>query len=357
MSTPLLYLIFSFFSSTPLPLHFTLHPFFSQGMSLEEFKFIYLMEYGHRTLGRVIGLVFGGGMAYFLSRGRVPIKSGLAKMLGVLMGLGAFQGFIGWWMVRSGLDPEANKVKAHVSPYRLATHLISAFVLYTMLMATGLRCYHGKTRVLLNGIRQKAGSKGLNSFTHATAGLVLLTAFSGAFVAGNDAGLIYNDFPLMGGRLVPSDLINPYLTPSWKNVFENPTFVQFTHRCLALSTTIGVVGTWWLSRGRAGAVTTPAIKRASNLLLAALTLQVTLGITTLLGHVPVPLAAGHQAGALVLLTAATNMMFVLMNPVVAGTVASAAVVGGSSSALAALLGITVVKANTDVYEREVERLE
>ncbi len=184
------------------------------GMTMEEFKFIYHMEYGHRTLGRIIGLAFGGPLVYFLASKRVRLSSPLAKRLGVLFLLGGGQGLIGWWMVKSGLDLPDNSTVAKVSPYRLATHLISAFALYCVLMYTGLRCLHGKSKLFdAMGKKVRLGSGALRHSAHAVASLAFLTAFSGAFVAGNEAGLIYNEWPLMGGSFIPSDLINPYVQP------------------------------------------------------------------------------------------------------------------------------------------------
>lgn len=129
--------------------------------------------------------------------------------------------------------------------------------------------------------------------------LVGLTAFSGAFVAGNHAGLIYDEFPTMGGTLVPSDLWNPYIQPAWRNVFEHDTMVQFNHRVLAMLTLTSVIGLYGASRRL---VLPSNARRAANHMLAMAGVQVGLGISTLLMHVPVPLASLHQMGSLTLLT-------------------------------------------------------
>ena len=288
-------------------------------MSLDEFKFIYHMEYGHRTLGRIIGLAYALPFAYFLATKRVSLKTGLGKGLLVALGLGALQGGIGWWMVKSGLTEEDNKVKAKVSPYRLATHLITAFTLFTLLSVLGLRAGHGSVATYLRNTRVKAqdylASYNPTSLAHTLAAMTFFTAASGAFVAGNEAGLVYNEFPMMGGQWIPDDIINPYMDPAWKNVFENSVTVQFIHRCLAVSTwSIAVITAL---RCGLNPTTLPKITTAAHVAAGAATMQATLGISTLLMAVPVHLAATHQAGAMVLLACAIRLMFLTKNPVFA----------------------------------------
>ena len=140
-------------------------------------------------------------------------------------------------------------------------------------------------------------------------GFVLLTIASGGFVAGLKAGFTYNTFPLMNGQWVPDGLL--LMEPLWRNLFENITTVQFNHRLLAIGVAVAVVTFWWLARRRASA---PEVRLALDLLLAAVVLQVSLGITTLLLAVPIPLAAAHQAGAVILLSAVINAADQLRRP-------------------------------------------
>eukprot|EP00466_Bigelowiella_natans_P015130 jgi/Bigna1/85155/estExt_fgenesh1_pg.C_20319 len=201
-------------------------------LSLAEFKWIWFMEWGHRMAGRATGMVFGIPLLYFGMRGMIP-KRLAPRMAGLLL-LGGSQGLIGWWMVRSGLnDKERFGGEGRVSPYRLAAHLSMAFILYTALFNTaiGLSTAHKvanmspSARLYAQALIEKVpaslriGSVGLAS-------LVGLTAFSGAFVAGNHAGMVYDEFPTMGGKLLPDDIVNPFLEPKWRNIFEHDTMVQ-----------------------------------------------------------------------------------------------------------------------------------
>ena len=166
-----------------------------KSMTLDEFKYIYAWEYGHRMLGRVVGLAFGLPLAYFWTRGRLTpwLKP---RALG-LLGLGGCQGLVGWWMVRSGLNtdllPERQKQDVRVSPYRLATHLTMAFVTYSGLIWCGLETLGSKQAV---GAGLKHAAK-LTPIARGAACLTLVTAISGAFVAGNDAGMAFNVWPYM----------------------------------------------------------------------------------------------------------------------------------------------------------------
>eukprot|EP00465_Bigelowiella_longifila_P001732 CAMPEP_0185252280 /NCGR_PEP_ID=MMETSP1359-20130426/1422_1 /TAXON_ID=552665 /ORGANISM="Bigelowiella longifila, Strain CCMP242" /LENGTH=228 /DNA_ID=CAMNT_0027834407 /DNA_START=105 /DNA_END=791 /DNA_ORIENTATION=- len=174
----------------------------------------------------------------------------------------------------------------------------------------------------------RIGSVGLAS-------LVGLTAFSGAFVAGNHAGMIYDEFPTMGGKLLPDDIVNPFLEPKWRNIFEHDTMVQWNHRVLAM-TTLGAVTSMYLASLR---LPLPSNARvASHLMMAMSTVQVSLGISTLLLHVPVPLASAHQMGSLTLLTlslwfAHTLRPLAPVSVATAATTAAAATSGRTSAAL------------------------
>ncbi len=316
-------------------------------MSLDDFKFIYRMEFSHRLLGRSLGIVFAVPFAYFAVKGRVN-RSLLAR-LALAFTAGGAQGAVGWWMVRSGLETDtlhssAHNGSVHVSPYRLAAHLLSAFAIYSLLLSTAMRVHPSTFSAPLHA----SGADGISSpaaravaeffsspalrrvriLSALTLGAVGLTVASGAFVAGNEAGLVYNEFPLMGGSLWPSDMVNPYLKPAWRNGFENSTAVQWHHRVLAITTATLALTTAavTLRAGKSAQVTalirqsTQVAERYARLhrgaiaITAAVTLQVSLGIITLLLHVPVPLATAHQTGSMLLLTAALYLLACTRNP-------------------------------------------
>jgi cytochrome c oxidase assembly protein subunit 15 len=258
------------------------------GMSLGDFQTIYLWEYVHRLWGRLIGFVYALPFLYFLVRGRIPRR--LAWPLAGIFALGAAQGGLGWWMVKSGL---ADRIE--VSQYRLTAHLALALVIYAATLWTALGLLANPSPAP----REREGEGWLRRASEAVLALVGLTIVAGGFVAGLNAGLIYNTFPLMDGRVVPADYAQ--LEPFVRNWFENVAAVQFDHRLLAM-TTVGAVIVLWVAARRA-ALPTPA-RHALHALLAVALLQVALGISTLLLVVPIPLAAAHQAGAVLLLTAA-----------------------------------------------------
>jgi cytochrome c oxidase assembly protein subunit 15 len=256
-------------------------------MTLAGFKQIFFWEYLHRLWARLIGVVFAAPFLYFLLRGRIPRR--LAPRLAGLFVLGGLQGALGWYMVRSGL---AGRIE--VSQYRLAAHLAMAVVIYAATLWVALDLLwphvtpaHGRGHVAL---RRGASS---------VLGLVFLTLIAGAFVAGLRAGYIDNTFPLMEGSFVPPGYAP--LTPLWRSWFEDPTTAQFDHRLLAELTWAAVVALWLY--GLRADLPRPA-RAALHALAAMATLQAALGISTLLLVVPLPLAVAHQAGALLLLTAA-----------------------------------------------------
>lgn len=262
-------------------------------MTLEQFKSIYWMEYLHRMWGRTIGAVFFLPAGAFWALGY--LRPAMKKRVVALGGLLAAQGLMGWYMVKSGLEekhPDAYDKTPRVSNLRLAAHLGVAFVFYSLLFRSSLD--H------LLPAQPLAFDRRIVSFLrfgHAAKGLVLLTALSGALVAGIEAGLVYNSFPKMADRWIPTDLLA--FEPKWKNFFENPTTVQFDHRLLGESVFCAVLILYLRSRQL------PLPRRARlamNAVLAATCLQVGLGITTLLTYVPTELAASHQAGALTVLT-------------------------------------------------------
>lgn len=251
------------------------------GMSLDEYKEIFWLEYLHRLWGRVIGIAFALPFAFFLIKGW--LNRPLILRLAFLLVLGGLQGAIGWWMVKSGLVDRPD-----VSQYRLATHLIMAFLIIAFALWTALDLLSKKTCAV-------------SSFTSGYASMIVVvvfvTVFSGALVAGLNAGMIYNTFPLMQGQLFPPEGFA--MTPWYKNFFEDLATVQFQHRMLAILSALLVLGFWY-----AGRTLQPEWRTRANVMLGVVALQVAMGISTLLLVVPIPLAAAHQAGAVLLLIAA-----------------------------------------------------
>ena len=264
----------------------------NRGMTLAAFKDIYWLEYLHRLWGRLIGAVFLLPLVWFWLRGR--LRGPLLRRLLALFALGALQGVLGWVMVESGLEDRPD-----VSQYRLTAHLGLALLIYALMLETAF--------ALLVGGREE----GRRPPWPATVILVLafLVILSGGLVAGLDAGFAYNTFPLMEGRWVPAEILG--LSPLWLNPFENIATVQFQHRVLAILLLAGVLGYW--AAAMAGAVV-PGRRMPVHLLLGAALSQVLLGVATLVSVVLLPLAAAHQAGAVLLLTAAIWARHALERP-------------------------------------------
>ncbi|KAG6542061.1 hypothetical protein Mapa_016525 [Marchantia paleacea] len=283
----------------------------NKGMSLEQFKFIYWMEYAHRMWGRGLGLVFAGPFAYFIAKGYITRPLGLR--LSALMAMGAGQGFVGWWMVKSGLEePETEYAQPRVSPYRLAAHLTSAFVIYSGLFWTALSVAMPEPPSAANKLMLDA-SRRIRALALPVAGLVGLTAVSGAFVAGNDAGHAYNTFPKMGDTWIPEGIFE--MTPFIRNFFENTATVQMDHRILAVTTLTSIGGLWLAARPLP---LNPAVNIILDATLGMAVLQVSLGVSTLLMYVPVSLGSAHQAGALTLFTVVLTLLHALRRPSPAG---------------------------------------
>ncbi len=254
------------------------------GMDLHGFKSIYWFEYSHRLLGRTIGTVFLLPFLYFLFRRKLSAR--LVPRLGFAFVLGGLQGLLGWYMVQSGLVDNP-----HVSQYRLVAHLSLALVIYAYLLWLLYELVFPPADT--SGDR----AAGLKTAALLLLGLVATTIVSGGFVAGLKAGHAYNTFPKMGDHLLPP--AGWALQPGWRNLFENIATVQFDHRVLALLTFTSVLLLWlWCWRRRPA----PAVRTTTHLLLLMAVIQVTLGISTLLLHVPVALASLHQTGALLVLT-------------------------------------------------------
>ena len=259
------------------------------GMTLQAFKGIFWLEYVHRLWGRVIGLAFALPFAVFLARGWIDRR--LAWTFAGMFVLGGLQGLVGWLMVKSGLIDRPD-----VSQYRLVAHLGLALAIYAYILwvAIGLLSYHraapGPTRTVPAQSMPRVRWPAL-----ALCGLILMTALFGGFVAGLDAGYAYNTFPLMDGDLIPPGLFAA--SPVWRSLFEDVTTVQFVHRLLATLTLLAILSfRLWLRRLNP----LPRARLAANLLTAWVVVQYGLGIATLLSFVAIPVAALHQASAVVL---------------------------------------------------------
>ncbi len=256
----------------------------NRGMSLEDFKSIFLFEYLHRLLGRLIGVLFLLPLLYFAWRGHV--RQGLMPKLVVLFFLGGCQGLLGWYMVKSGLVDNPR-----VSQYRLTAHLGLAVAIYGYMMWLAFD-------LLFRSSPGRTVARPYAQSSRWLVGLVYLMILSGGLVAGTRAGFAYSTWPLMGDSFIPRGLYAG--TPAWLDMFEDITTVQFNHRMFAylLFVLITAFVTLVYRAGIGG-----RSRLAVTLLLLALFGQVVLGISTLLLHVPVPLAAAHQGGAMLLFTA------------------------------------------------------
>ncbi len=275
----------------------------NHGMSLQEFKGIFWWEYFHRLLGRLIGLVFLLPMVWFMVRRK--IEAALAPRLVGIFLLGGVQGFVGWWMVSSGLvdDPR-------VSHVRLSIHLGLAFLIFAGMFWTALD-------LLSNEVRERFDRSlaPLASFATALCVLIFVMVLSGGLVAGTRAGYAYNTFPLMNGHLVPPEYF--MLSPWWDNFLHNMATVQFNHRLIAWALFLLIPVLWWRA-WRAGVH--GRLRLPLDLLMLMLLAQLALGIATLLQRVPVALGASHQAGALVLFALALWSAHVLRRRAAIGPV-------------------------------------
>ncbi|KAG5519171.1 hypothetical protein PMAC_002259 [Pneumocystis sp. 'macacae'] len=309
--------------------------YLNQNISLSDYQFIYSMEWGHRIFGRIIGTIFILPAAYFIIKKKV-IPS-IAKRIFFMGGLLGLQGFIGWWMVKSGLDYENFKEIGsvpRVSQYRLAIHLGTALSLYITMLWTGLDILKENKWITKTNEAKDLVLKELNSrpfqklkkMVLTLNCLVFITMLSGsvyyqlnyqinslgAFVAGLDAGLIYNTFPHMGKSLIPpkSELFSEkysYNTSKsdiwWRNMLENPVTVQLNHRILATSTFFLTTIVFLYSRRMTFLkIASPKLKNIISTLMATVFMQVILGISTLVYLVPIPLATAHQTNSLIVLT-------------------------------------------------------
>lgn len=254
-------------------------------MTVSEFKSIYWWEWGHRQLGRFVGLVWGVGFLFFWLTKRIP--TGWTPRLIGLGALGGLQGAIGWWMVSSGLTGRM----VDVASYRLATHLGLAFIIlglsawYIFLMS------RSEADIL---VARRGREAKLVSMSTGLMHLAFLQILLGALVAGIDAGRGYIDWPLMGGQIIPDGMFN--YAPWWSNFFENPALVQFVHRLFGYLTFIFAIVVWRRSRSSGNRKT----QAAFNMILAMVLVQVILGISTVMLAAQTHVALTHQAGAILL---------------------------------------------------------
>lgn len=272
---------FEMYQASPEYRHVNTH------MNVDDFKGIFWLEYLHRLLGRVIGIVFLVPFVVFAARRHIAVRE-WPKYLAMFV-LGGMQGLLGWYMVKSGLVDNP-----HVSQYRLTAHLVFALLIYAYMFWVALSLLYPGNR----DNRHPWFGRSL-----ALTGLISLTIVSGGFVAGLKAGKIFNTFPMMGDYWIPPGVMA--LDPPWRNFFDNPALVQLDHRVLAITTFVLSVAFWHgIRRGESA----PRIRIAADFLLLAVTLQASLGIATLMLNVPILLAASHQAVAMVLLTAALFLL-------------------------------------------------
>ena len=281
------------------------------GMSLAEFKTIFWWEWGHRFLGRVIGLAFAAPFLFFLLTRRIP--KGLVGRCWLLLALGGLQGAVGWWMVSSGLSERVD-----VAPERLTTHLGLALVLFAALVWTALDAW----RAPGDGSR-----RGVPVGAYALFGLVFLQCLLGGLVAGNDAGRVYTDWPLMGGRLFPAEYGDA--GGLWRTLTHYLAAVQLHHR---VSGYLLFAATWAYLAAAMRRRRSSAVTRWAGVLAAVVTGQMLLGIATLMMAAPVGLGILHQGGAVLTLGAATALAWSARRSTTDREVAATGWTGASRSA-------------------------
>ena len=274
--------------------------FINRGMSLQQFQGIFWWEWVHRLLGRMLGVVFAVPFIVFLALRQMPLR--LVWRCVVLFALGGLQGLVGWWMVASGLEG-----RVYVAPERLAIHLGLALVLYCALIWTGLEAWVGQSR---GGLARADRPSAWRPLAAALAGVVFLQCLLGALVAGNKAGLVYNDWPRMNGAWFPKSYVVGGL---WSTLAHSQAAVQFNHRigaylvlALAIGAVTAAIRERYLSAGF----------RLSALVLGGLILaQASLGVATLMLQAPLALSLMHQTLAAIVLAAAISFAWRARRPV------------------------------------------
>lgn len=270
-------------------------------LSVEEFKKIYWLEYLHRLLGRIIGAVFLMPLIVFALVRSFSWKKTL--QLGCIFALGGAQGGIGWFMVKSGLVDSP-----YVSPYRLALHLGTGFLLYGLLLWQALS-FGRKPTPAIGAFMLPAPSLWLRGVACLVMAAIFLQVVLGAFVAGLHAGLTFNTFPYMEGKWIPDGLWPDASAPWYKNLLEDVTTVQFSHRAMAYSLSLLIPLFWIAGRNN------PHVAHLLPILFAIFIVQFLLGVLTLLFVVPIPLASLHQANALLLFGIGVAILHRLFLPV------------------------------------------
>jgi cytochrome c oxidase assembly protein subunit 15 len=270
-----------------IPQYQILHP----GMGLAGFKGLFWLEWTHRLWGRLMGAVVLLPLIYFAATGRIERR--LVPRLVLIFLLGGVQGAIGWFMVHSGFDADSTAV----APARLVLHLSFALVLFVALFWTAMS--H------VNPTASSAGpdERVLRRLAAVTVTVLAITIVAGGFVAGTHAGFEYNTFPLMDGHLVPTSYAR--LHPFWRNLTQNLAAVQFDHRALATLTAMLSIAIVGVALSRPVSV---RVRMAAMLVGLFVLIQFCLGVATLLLVVPIPLAAAHQANAVLALTAAVLLV-------------------------------------------------
>lgn len=269
------------------------------GMTLTEFKSIFWWEWGHRQLGRVIGLVWAVGFFGFLAARKIP--KGWAGRLFFIGALGGLQGAIGWWMVSSGLQG----ARTDVASYRLATHLGLAFIIFGFITWYILKIGRRSSDLLT---ARRAGDPALWSLSGILLALTFLQIVLGALVAGIDAGRAYPDWPWMAGGFLPPDMWQ--LEPIWRNLFENEGTVQFIHRLSGYVVFFFAAFVWWRSRRNANRRT----RKAYGLMMGMIVLQMLLGIATVMTMATPHVAIVHQIGAVLLWVLVLRARFLTRYP-------------------------------------------
>jgi len=270
------------------------------GMTMEEFKIIYWWEWGHRQLGRVIGLVWAIGFAYFAIRRQIP--TGWTQKLLFIGALGGLQGAIGWWMVSSGLKPGM----LDVASYRLAIHLGLAFVIFGFIAWYIMQLSRREADLLQ---ARRSGDAKMWSMSTGLMHFAFLQILLGALVAGIDAGRAYPDWPLMAGGFFPPEPFG--LTPVWRNFFEDAGLVQFMHRMAGYLLFIYAIVVWRMASKSANT----SIRFSFNLVLAMMFLQMVIGIVTVMYSAPWNIAIVHQIGAIVLWVLILRARFMSRYPI------------------------------------------
>jgi len=263
-------------------------------MTLEGYKEIFWWEWAHRLLGRSVGAVYAIPFVIFLVRRDIPRR--LIWRCVAMLGLGGLQGLVGWWMVSSGLSERVS-----VAPERLMTHLGLALTLFVVLIWTALDAWNGSPR-----IEERSPWRG---WALVFLGAVLFQSLLGALVAGNDAGFVYNDWPLMNGRFFPAEYVGAGL---WTTLAHSQAAVQFNHRMFAYALFAGGLVLALLARRDRSLVADG--KNAALAVAGVVSLQAALGVWTLMAAVPISLGVLHQAGAAVLLAVSTFFAWRVRRP-------------------------------------------